>query len=181
MSQKWPPFYYFEYFCQKLTTDFNDFCTWNPEKIFHQQLIDLPTSPVSCSPLSWEIQKVIFTNIIHAYLLFTFSPNKTNVVVNLPITPEKMSPHYHSCCGMYIVSFQTLVALKRRVVLYGTSGCERSRLCCVATWMSGKQQCKHHSKCSTWPPSAWIHASSLFHHWLIASSTTLCWTYFSPS
>jgi len=37
--------------------------------------------------------------------------------------------------------------------------------------MSGKQ---HHSKCSNWPPSARIHASSLFHHWSTAQSTTLC-------
>ena len=31
------------------------------------------------------------------------------------------------------------------------------------------------SKCSKWPPSAWIHASSLFRHWSTASSTKLCW------
>jgi len=36
--------------------------------------------------------------------------------------------------------------------------------------LSGKQR---HSKCSKWPRSARIYASSLFCHWLIASSTTL--------
>jgi len=88
----------------------------------------------------------------------------------------KMSPHYlvkcrtHSSDGRYIVSLLTLMAPKRWVVLRGTGGCEKRRLCCVATWTSGK---KRHSKCSKWPPSAWIHASSLFHHWLITSSTRL--------
>ena len=30
----------------------------NPEKIWHQQLVHLPTSPVATLP--WEIQKIIF-------------------------------------------------------------------------------------------------------------------------
>jgi len=59
------------------------------------------------------------------------------------------------------------VTVKRRVVLCDTGGC--LVYCCVATWMSSKQR---HSKCSKWPPSAWIYASSLFRRWLIASSTT---------
>ena len=32
----------------------------NPEKIWHQQTVHLPTSPVYCTTLPWEIQKVIF-------------------------------------------------------------------------------------------------------------------------
>ena len=52
------------------------------------------------------------------------------------------------------------------------SGSEKNRLWCVATGMSGKQW---HSKCSEWPPSARIHASSLFWHWSVAQYTTLCW------
>jgi len=44
-----------------------------------------------------------------------------------------------------IVFFQTLVALKRRVVLCGTGDYGKSRLWCVAAWLSGKQR---HSKCS---------------------------------
>ena len=41
------------------------------------------------------------------------------MILNLPVTPEKMSPHdlvkcrTHSPNGRYIVSSQTLVALKR--------------------------------------------------------------------
>ena len=29
-------------------------------------------------------------------------------------------------------------------------------------------------ECSKWPPCAWTHAPSRFHHWSVASSTTLC-------
>jgi len=46
---------------------------------------------------------------------------------------------------------------------------QKNQLWCVATRMSGKQR---HSKCSKWPPSARIHASSFFWHW---STATLCW------
>ena len=49
---------------------------------------------------------------------------------------------------------------------------KKNRLWCVANGMSGMQ---HYSKCSKWPPSARIHASSHFRHWSTASSTTLCW------
>ena len=49
-------------------------------------------------------------------------------------------------------------------------GSEKNRLWCVATGMSGKQ-C--HSKCSKWPPSALIHASSLFRHWSVAVHHTV--------
>jgi len=38
-------------------------------------------------------------------------------------------------------------------------GSEKNRLWCVAAGMSGKQR---HSKCSEWPPSALVNASSLF-------------------
>ena len=85
--------------------------------------------------------------------------------MNLPITPEESHAalpcemQTHSYDGRYIVSLETLVALKRWVVLCGTGGCEKSRLCCVATWMSDKQR---HSKRSKWPPSAWIHANRFF-------------------
>ena len=54
----------------------------------------------------------------------------------------------------------------------GIGGSEKNRLWCAANGMSGKQ-C--YSKCSKWPPSAQIHASSLFRPWSTASSTMLCW------
>jgi len=54
----------------------------------------------------------------------------------------------------------------------GIGGSEKNRLWCVANGMSGKQR---YSKSSKWPPSARIHASSIFRHWSTASVTTLCW------
>jgi len=45
-------------------------------------------------------------------------------------------------------------------------GSENNRLWCVATGMSGKQR---DSKCSEWPPSALIHASSFSRHWSVST------------
>ena len=62
--------------------------------------------------------------------------------------------------------------LKLCCISPNVGGSEKNRLRCVANGMSGKQR---YSKCSEWPPSAQIHASSLFCHWSTVSSTTLCW------
>jgi len=87
------------------------------------------------------------------------------MIVNLPITPEK-------CYRTTLWNAEFIFWWKVYWIPPNVGGCEKSRLCYVATWMWGKQR---HSKCSKWPPSAWIHASSLFRHWSVASSTTLCW------
>jgi len=84
----------------------------------------------------------------------------------------KMTPHCMTC-GMQ----KLLIWLKVCCVLSNIGGseekqlwvviggCEKNRLWCVATEMPGKQ-C--YSNYSEWPPSALIHASSLFRHWLVA-------------
>ena len=41
---------------------------------------------------------------------------------------------------------------------------------CVKKWYNRQR----HRRCSKWPPSAWTQASSLVHHWSMASSITLC-------
>jgi len=100
------------------------FGTSNPQKILHQYLIDLPTSLVCCShfilgnPKS-HFSTILFICIIRSshYLRYLRFVTLT-VIVNLPITPEKISPQYlvncrnHSSDWRYIVSLQTLVALK---------------------------------------------------------------------
>ena len=66
----------------------------NPEKIWHQQLIHLPTSPVHCSHFTLgNPKKSFFNSIIHSCRLFTLSHKKTNCY---PFTHRtwKMSPHY---------------------------------------------------------------------------------------
>jgi len=144
------------------------FGMWNRENL-QQYLIDLPTSPVCCSRFTLgnpnsHLSTLLFIYTSH-YLRYLRIKWTVTVIVNLPITPEKMSLHYllkcrtHSSHGRY--RFPPNVG-----------GSEKSRLCRVATWMWGKQR---HSKCSKWPPSAWMHASGLFRHWSVASSTTLCW------
>ena len=64
----------------------------NPEKIWHQQLVHLPTSPVYCSHFTLgNPKKSLFNSIIHSYRLFTLSQKKTNCYP-LPTTPEKVTP-----------------------------------------------------------------------------------------
>jgi len=68
------------------------------------------------------------------------------------------------------VFFSNVCGSEKSQLWIGIGGSEKNRLWCVPNGMSGKQ---HHSKCSKLPPSARIHASSLFRHWPTASSTTL--------
>jgi len=75
---KRPPFNFFELLCQKLT-DFNDFGTLNPEKIWHEDLTDLSISPVRCSHFTLGNPKSHFWAILFIYFrLFTLPPKKTN-------------------------------------------------------------------------------------------------------
>ena len=76
----------------------------NPEKIWHQQLVQLPTSPVYCSHFTLGNQKkVIFSSIIHAYFrLFTSTHKKTNCY---PLTHHtwKMSSQYLVKCTTFFI------------------------------------------------------------------------------
>ena len=78
--------------------DFNDFYVLNPEKICHQYLVHLQTSPVYCSHFtSGNPKKLFFNNITHTYFrLFTLSQKKTNCYLYPPHL--KMSPHYLVKC-----------------------------------------------------------------------------------
>jgi len=54
-----PPFYFLNDSCQKLT-NFNDFWLLNSEKIVHENLTDLSTSPVRCSYFTVGNPKKVF-------------------------------------------------------------------------------------------------------------------------
>ena len=170
VPKKTSTFLFFEQLCEKLT-DFDEFwwvdnLTWN--------LTDLSTSPVRCSHCTCR-KKVIFNSIIHTHFwLFALSQKKTNcnpLALNL-----KMSPHWMQnifiwlkfCC----VPSNAAGSEENQLwaVIGGTE--KNCRLWCVATGMLGKQ-C--HSKCSEWPRSALVHASSLFRHCSVTWYTTLCW------
>jgi len=114
--------------------------------------------------LPWEIQK-IFNSIIHTYC--NTLADATWKCQHNKLWNAKLSH----------LTEDLLRSLKRwRLWREPVVGCHRwlwkNRLWCVATGISGKQ-C--HSKCSEWPPSALIHASSLFRHWSVTWYTTLCW------
>ena len=90
----------------------------NSEKIWHQWLAHLPTSPVYCSHFTLGNPKSHFFNsIIHTHFrLYTLSHKKTNCY---PLTHHtwKMSPHYLVKCKTfssdwrYVAFLQILVAL----------------------------------------------------------------------
>jgi len=147
------------------------FGTLNPEKIWHENLTDLSTSPFICGYRTLgNPKKVIFNSIVHTYFwLFMLSQKKTNCN---PLALATWKCHhtnlwiaklFHLTKGL-LRSFKRWKLQKEPVV-----GCRRwlrkDRLWCVANGMSGKP-C--HSKCSEWPPSAWIDASSLFRHCSVA-------------
>jgi len=147
------------------------FGTLNPEKIWHENLTDLSISPVSCSHLILgNLKKSHFQHYYSYILLIICYLRRKQTVIYLPTPPENVTTIYCELQSFFIW-------LKVCCVLSNTGGSEESqlwvvvgsseknRLWCVATGMSGKQ-C--HSKCSEWPPSAPIHASSLFRHWSVA-------------
>ena len=96
-------------------------------------------------------------------------------VIHLPTPPENVTTLTWKLQNFFIW-------MKGCCVLSNVGALKRAscQLWYVATGMSGKQ-C--HSKCSEWPPSALIHASSLFRHWSVAQYTMLYWNsaYFATS
>ena len=82
----------------------------NPEKIWHQQLVHLPASPVYCSHFTFgNSKKVIFNRIIHTYFwLFMLSQKKTNCYSLNHHTRRKL-PHYLVKCTN-VSSFSFFVA-----------------------------------------------------------------------
>jgi len=139
----------------------------NPEKMWQENRTDLSTSPVTSSHFTLGNPKVIFNSIIPTYFwLFTFSHKKTN---SNPITPECHHTNLWTAKVFHLTE-GLLHSFKRggseeSLLWVVIGGSEKNRLWCVATGMSGKQR---HSKCSQWPPSALVYASSFFRHWSVA-------------
>ena len=97
--------------------------------------------------------------------LFALSEKKTNCY-SLTHHTWKISPHYLVKCTTFhltegmLHSFKCWRLWKKTQLWAGIDGSEKNWLWYAANGMSGKQR---YSKCSNWPPSAWIHAScSLF-------------------
>jgi len=77
MSQKTSTLLFFEQPCQKLT-DFNNSGMLNPQKIWHEDLTDLSTSPVRCSLGKSPPPKKFSTLLFINFRLFTLPQRKTN-------------------------------------------------------------------------------------------------------
>jgi len=73
----------------------------NPEKIWHQELVLLPTSPYTAATLPWEMQKSHFSRVLFMYIwLFRLSQKKTNCYTFTHYT-WKISPHYLVKCKTF--------------------------------------------------------------------------------
>ena len=166
VSQKTSTFYILNN-CQQLT-DFNDFWHVKSGENLTRKSYRLSTFPVRYS--HWKSKKVIFNNIIHTYFwLFTLSHKKT-ICNPLATPPESVTSLTRELLNFYIwleVSciLSNVAGSEESQLWVVIGGSEKNQLWCVATGMSGKQR---HSKCLEWPPSALIHASSLFRHWSVA-------------
>jgi len=132
----------------------------------------LSTLPVRCSQCTLGNRKksVIFNSIIHTYFwLFTLSHKKT--ICNPLAYPTWKYHHTNLWIAKHFIWLKVCCLLldvagsEKSQLWVVVGGSEKNRLWCVATGMSGKQR---HSKCSEWPPSALIHASSRFRHCSVA-------------
>jgi len=108
---------------------------------------------------SWAT-RALFIQSSH-YLCYL---TRTQTVIHLPTPPENVTTL--TCEMQNFCNWMKVCCVPSNI-----GGSEKNRLWCVSTEMSSKHL---HSKCSKWPPSAWIHASSIFCHWSVAWYTTLC-------
>ena len=110
------------------------FCVLNPEKIWHQQLVRLPTSPVYCSYFTLgNPNKVIIT------VLFTHTSNylrylrRKQTVNFLPTTPENVTALPCKLHKFFIFHFFR----EYRVPIRGTDELRVS--CCDMGWISAQR------------------------------------------
>ena len=74
-------------------TDFNVFGLSNSEKIWHQQLLYLPTSHCTVATLPWKIQNVIFNSIIRNIRQIIHVISEENKLLPLTHHTWKISLH----------------------------------------------------------------------------------------
>jgi len=138
--------------------------TLNPEKVWHENLADLSTSSVRSTHFTLRNPKKSFATVLFIHT----SQKKTNCN---PLGHPTWKYHhtnlwnaklFHLTEGL-LRSFKRW-RLRREPVVGCHRGSEKNRFWCVAIRISGKQR---HSKCSEWPPSVLVHASSLFRHWSV--------------
>ena len=154
------------------------FGTLNPRKIWDLVIFivifftDLSTSPVRCIHFSLGNPKKSFSTVlfIHTsdYLRYL---SRKQTIIHLPAKTENIDTLTCELQNFFYLTGGLLRPIKRWRLWRDPVGLSsvalkiKNQLWCVATGMSGKQ-C--HSKCSEWPSSALLPASSLFRHWSVA-------------
>jgi len=137
----------------------------NPEKNWHENFTDLSTSPVTCTTLPWEIQKIHFQQYYSCILPIIYVIWEENYN---PLFPTTGKCHYTKLWIAKLCSsvalFQKLEDMKRAScgsssVALKRTGCGVWRLECQANNVTASVH---------WPPSALIRNPSLFRHWSVA-------------
>jgi len=115
------------------------FGLWNPDKIWHQKLINLTTSPVSWSQFILLNPK---SHLQKYYWLFVLSQKKWTKPWLFGPPHVNKSPQYLAKCRTcsssrrYIVFLQMLVALKR-------AGCDAWQLECLTSNVTASVRSDH--------------------------------------
>jgi len=140
--------------------------------MWHENLTDCPPHLSDVATVPWEMQKVIFNSIIHTYFwLFTLSQKKT--ICNPLSHPIWTNHHknlwiaklFHLTEGL-LRSFKCWRLWKEPVVDCHQWLWKEPVVMC-GNW-NVRQAMSQQVYCIEWPPSALIHASSLFRHCSVA-------------
>jgi len=138
------------------------FGMWNREKKLTWKSYRLSSLIVRCSHFTTGNPKSHFSTVlfIHISEYLRYLTRKQSVIY-VPTPPETVTTLIYELQNFFIrlnvYCVLSDIGGSEKSQLWIVSGSEKIPLWCVATRMSAKQ-C--HSKCSEWPRSALIHASS---------------------
>jgi len=131
----------------------------------------LSTSPVICSHCTVGNPTVIFNSVINTYFWLFMLPHKKTIYN--PLAHPTWKCHH---TNLWIAKL--LMWLKVCCVHSNVRGSEKKPIVGCRRWlwkepvvMCGNLNVRHamsQQSASEWPPSALIHASSLFGHWSVA-------------
>jgi len=135
------------------------FGTLNPEKIWHEMPQTCPPHLSDIATLPWEIQKKSCSTVLFIHNSdYLCHLRRKQTVIHLLTPPENVTTLICELQNFFIwlkvcCILSNAGGSEDSKLWVVVSGSEKNQLWCVATGMSG-MQC--HSKCSEWPPSAWI-------------------------
>ena len=124
----------------------------NPEKIWHQQLVQLPTSPVHCNHFTLgNPKKSFFNSIIHSYFRLVTLSQKNKLLILYPLHLKNVAPlPCKNCTNSSSFSFVHVYRVPIRYTdeLWNSSvllrhGLNFSRAWWMIQLISGKKDWKH--------------------------------------